>query len=318
MKPIIECPSPPHPQNRRQALPGHEPKSSLDDPKAPAAIKSILASSNYREADRDIDFLQEPETRGLRLQLEYLKVDNLLKEHKVDHTIAVFGGTRILEPQAAKRQLHNAATALAKDPTSKLLIEQHAIAARIDAKSKYYDMAREFGRLVGQSGQSAKGGRILVMTGGGPGIMEAANRGASDVGAKSIGLNISLPHEQFPNPYITPDLCFKFRYFALRKLHFVLRARALVAFPGGFGTMDELFEILALAQTRKLEPVPVVLVGEAYWRQAFNPDFLFEEGVIDAEDRGLYWFVETAPQAWQSILRWYELKGDPLCAKGGD
>ncbi len=143
--------------------------------------------------------------------------------------------------------------------------------------------------------------------------MEAANRGACDVGAKSIGLNISLPHEQFPNPYVSPELCFKFRYFAIRKLHFALRARALVAFPGGYGTLDELFEILELSQTRKMPPVPIVLIGESYWSKAFNPDFLVEEGMIDPEDRELFWFAESADEAWCSILAWYQMKGEPLC-----
>jgi hypothetical protein len=150
------------------------------------------------------------------------------------------------------------------------------------------------------------------MTGGGPGMMEAANRGADEAGAKSIGLNITLPHEQYPNPYITPELCFKFHYFALRKMHFVLRARALVAFPGGFGTFDELFETLTLIQTRKIKPVPVVLVGEQFWRKAFDVDFLVDEGVIDAEDRDLFWYAETADEIWQGLQLWYERKGEPL------
>ncbi len=153
------------------------------------------------------------------------------------------------------------------------------------------------------------------MTGGGPGIMEAANRGAYDAGTKSIGLNISLPHEQYPNPYITPDLCFRFHYFALRKLHFLMRARALVAFPGGYGTFDELFETLTLVQTRKIKPVPVVLVGEHYWRQAINIDFLVEEGVIDPEDRELFWYAETAQEIWDGILHWYDAFGEPLYPK---
>jgi hypothetical protein len=310
-------PTPPHPQRRRQPLPEQAPKDASDDPGAPAAIQAILNSPSYREADRDIDFLQEDESRGLRLQLEYLKVDTVLKQHRVAHTIAVFGGTRILEPRAAERQLEQAKAALAADPTNAKLKQQSAIAQRICAKSGYYDLAREFGRLVGGSAGNALGGRILIMTGGGPGIMEAANRGAADVGAKSIGLNISLPHEQFPNPYVSPKLCFTFRYFALRKLHFVMRARALVAFPGGFGTMDELFEVLALSQTRKTPPVPVVLIGESYWRQVFNPGFLFQEGVIDAEDLELFWFAETASDAWRSILRWYERKGEPLIEMSG-
>ena len=276
-------------------------------------MEALLRSPAYREADQDLDFLQEEDTRGLRLQLEYLKAETLLRKHNVRHTIVVFGGTRILEPLAAARQLKQAESALAADPSSAQRKEALSIAERVQAKSIYYDIARAFGRLVGRASKRARGGQILIMTGGGPGVMEAANRGAADVGAQSIGLNISLPHEQFPNPYVSPELCFKFRYFALRKLHFVMRARALVAFPGGFGTMDELFEVLALCQTRKTPPVPVVLVGESYWRQAFNPDFLFREGVIDAEDLELFWFAETAQDAWQSILRWYEKKGEPLC-----
>jgi uncharacterized protein (TIGR00730 family) len=153
---------------------------------------------------------------------------------------------------------------------------------------------------------------LVVMTGGGPGVMEAANRGAFDCGAESIGLNISLPHKQFPNPYITPDLCFLFHYFALRKLHFLRRARALVAFPGGYGTFDELFEALSLIQTRKIKPIPVILVGKEYWQRAFNVEFLINEGVIDTEDRDLFWFAEMATEIWDGILHWYDEVGEPL------
>jgi hypothetical protein len=316
--PAGTSPTPPDPQKRRQLLPEQTPKDASDDPGAPAAIQAILQSPSYREADRDIDFLQEDKSRGLRLQLEYLKVDSVLRKHDVSHTIVAFGGTRILEAAAALRQLEQANATLAADPSSAPLKQKQEIAQRVHAKSNYYDIARAFGRLVGRAGKNARGGQILIMTGGGPGIMEAANRGAADVGAKSIGLNISLPHEQFPNPYVTPELCFKMRYFALRKLHFVMRARALVAFPGGFGTLDELFEVLALSQTRKTPPVPVVLVGESYWRQVFDPEFLFREGVIAAEDLELFWFAETASDAWQSILDWYEKKGEPLCDRNGD
>jgi uncharacterized protein (TIGR00730 family) len=173
-------------------------------------------------------------------------------------------------------------------------------------------VAREFGRLVSAMNQTANGQHRVVVTGGGPGIMEAANRGAFDIGAKSIGLNISLPHEQYPNPYITPDLCFNFHYFAMRKLHFLLRAKALVAFPGGYGTFDELFEVLTLVQTRKIKPIPVVLVGESYWRRAVNLDFMVDEGVIDKEDRELFWFAETAQEIWNGILHWHDASGEPL------
>ena len=308
-------PSFPHPAKRRQALPGHRPKSPSDDPNAPEAVRRILASPSYRQADEDLDFLQEAETRGLRLQLEYLKTEALLREHDIAHTIVVFGSTRIEEPQAAERRAKECGEELAADPANAELRRRHAVAQRLLAKSIYYDVARELGRIVGRAGGHAKGGRILITTGGGPGIMEAANRGASEVGAQSIGLNVTLPHEQFPNPYITPELCLRFRYFALRRLHFALRARALVAFPGGFGTMDELFEILELSQTRKMAPVPVILVGEAYWRHAFNPEFLVEEGVIDPEDRELFWFAESAEEVWRDILRWYETQGEPLIPK---
>ncbi|MGR9036846.1 MAG: LOG family protein, partial [Gammaproteobacteria bacterium] len=190
-----------------------------------------------------------------------------------------------------------------------------AIAERIYAKSRYYNKAREFGRLVGVAGQQKPDCQCVIMTGGGPGLMEAANRGAYDTGAKTVGLNINLPHEQFPNPYITPDLCFRFHYFAIRKLHFLLRAKALVIFPGGYGTFDELFEALTLMQTRKIQQVPVILVGERYWKDAFNIDFLVDEGAIDAEDRELFWYAETAEEIWQSILDWYNINGTPLFAE---
>jgi uncharacterized protein (TIGR00730 family) len=186
-----------------------------------------------------------------------------------------------------------------------------AIAERIHAKSHYYEVAREFGRLVGSANHGARKHHTAIVTGGGPGMMEAANRGSFDVGAKSVGLNISLPHEQYPNPYVTPELCFSFHYFALRKLHFLLRAKALVAFPGGYGTFDELFEVLTLIQTRKIKPIPVVLVGEAYWRRAVDIDFMVDEGVIDSEDRELFWFAETAQQIWDGILQWHDASGEP-------
>ena len=307
-----EKPTPPHPVERNQPLPGEEIKPIAGDPEALDAVSKILASPSYRLAAEDLDFLGGPITRGVRLQLEYLKAETLLREHDVAHTIVVFGSTRIPEPEEALRNVEAHRTRHASAPEDEGLGRRLLIAERLVEKSKYYTMARAFGRIVGQQGTHARDGRLLIMTGGGPGIMEAANRGASDVGAPSIGLNISLPHEQYPNPYITPELCLRFHYFALRKFHFVLRARALVAFPGGFGTMDEVFEILALSQTRKTPPVPVILVGKSYWKRAFDPDFLVEEGVIDAEDRKLFWFAESAEEVWQDILRWYEAKGEPL------
>jgi uncharacterized protein (TIGR00730 family) len=272
-----------------------------------------LQSPGYREADQDVDFLNLGETRGLRLQLDYLKPEYLLREHGIAHTIVVFGSTRICEPRAARRRVEQSSASLAADPDNAALGRRLAVAERILANSRYYDVAREFGRLVGKA-EGPHGKRLVVVTGGGPGIMEAANRGADDIGARSVGLNITLPHEQFPNPYLTPDLCFRFHYFALRKLHFLLRARALVAFPGGYGTFDELFETLTLIQTRKIAPLPIILVGEQYWRRAFDPEFLIAEGTIDPEDRELFWFAETAEEIWHDIQRWYELAGLPFIA----
>jgi uncharacterized protein (TIGR00730 family) len=303
---------PPPAEQRRQPLPERQPKPESVDPEAPAKTTAIIDSPGYRRADRDPDFLQRPDMRGVRLMLDYLKPQTLLNEHDVAHTIVVFGSTRIPEPAAAARATADLKKVLGAKPIDAETRQRLAIARRIEAKSRYYDIARQFGRLVGMCGNKAIGGRIMVMTGGGPGIMEAANRGACDVGADSIGLNIDLPHEQYPNPYVSPDLCFRFRYFAMRKLHFLLRARALVAFPGGYGTLDELFEVLTLSQTRKLGPVPVILVGEEYWRRVFDPDFLMAEGTIDPEDRDLFWYADTAEEIWRDILLWYELKGEPL------
>src|SRR5437762_8048038 len=256
---------PPPSEKRQRPLPDHRPNPSADDPAAPGRVEAITANPSYRRADRDPDFLQRADMRGVRLMLDYLKPQTLLNEHDVAHTIVVFGSTRIPEPAVATRAAAALTDALAAHPKDAELRRRLDIARRIAAKSRYYDVARQFGRLVGVCGDKAIGGRVMVMTGGGPGIMEAANRGACDAGAPSIGLNIDLPHEQYPNPYVSPDLCFSFRYFPMRQLHFLLRARALVAFPGGYGTIDEVFEVLTLSQTRKISPVPVILVGEEYW-----------------------------------------------------
>jgi hypothetical protein len=275
-----------------------------------------MKSPGYRLAEQDVEFLGSDAMRGARLQLEYEKPELLFEEHAIAHTIVVFGSTRICEPGTARRNLEALREALAAKPGDAEVARRLAVAERILAKSHYYDVARAFGRLVGEAGRGPGSACVAVMTGGGPGMMEAANRGSFDVGAKSVGLNIDLPHEQYPNPYVTPDLCVRFHYFALRKLHFVMRAKALVAFPGGFGTLDELFEILTLVQTRKMKPVPIVLVGEAFWRRAVDFDFLLDEGVIAQEDRALFWFAETAEEIWRGILHWHEAAGKPLCEMG--
>jgi uncharacterized protein (TIGR00730 family) len=309
-------PKPAHPRHRARPLPWQSSKPSHEDPDAPKRVQALLESPSYRLADADVAFLNLPETRGVRLQLDYWKPELLLEQHRIGQTIVVFGSTRIPEPRAARHRIDDLLRRQAGASDDEHLAREIAIAERVLAKSSYYEISREFGRLVGTAGRGAVGGDLVVMTGGGPGIMEAANRGAYDAGAKTVGLNIDLPHEQFPNPYITPELCFRFHYFALRKLHFLMRAKALVAFPGGYGTFDELFETLALIQTRKIKPVPVVLVGERYWRQAFNVDFLVDEGVIEDEDRELFWFAEAAQEIWDSILHWYRLSGEPLIPEG--
>jgi hypothetical protein len=305
-------PKPAHPQRRREPLPWHRPKPSSEDADAPAKLERILRSESYRRADEDVEFLNSDETRGVRLQIDYLKPQVLLERHGIEHTIVVFGGTRIMQPAAAAQEVERLQRAIRERPGDEGLGARLARSERILAKSRYYEVARELGRLVGESGEGPEDSRVVVMTGGGPGVMEAANRGAHEAGAKTIGLNIDLPHEQYPNPYVTPDLCFRFHYFALRKLHFLLRAKALVAFPGGLGTFDELFETLTLIQTRKIEPIPVVLVGQDYWRRAFDIDYLLDEGVIDAEDLELFWFAEEAAEVWEGILSWYVSNGRPL------
>jgi len=259
--------------------------------------------SSYIPADRDPEFLQREELRAIRVGLELLKPELIQREQGIRSTIVVFGSARLQESAAAEHALHMAeeeSTRAPNDPTHQRKV---AIARRQLALSKYYDVAREFSRLVSSTCQIDGRCDYVIVTGGGPGIMEAANRGAADVKAKSIGLNITLPHEQRPNPYITPELCFQFRYFAMRKMHFLIRAKALVAFPGGFGTLDELFETLTLLQTGKTENVMVVLVGRDFWERLINWQLLVENGLIKQEDLRLFHYAETAQEAWDVISR---------------
>ncbi|MFK8013243.1 MAG: LOG family protein [Marinicellaceae bacterium] len=268
-------------------------------------IIAILNSSSYQRSDRDYDFINSDIARPMRLQLEYLKVQTVLEQHNINKTIVVFGGTRVTQKKRADIRYNKATAALAIDPQNKALQYQVKVAQRVLDKVKYYQQAVDFASMVARYSKNDAKTPVHVMTGGGPGVMEAANKGAFDEGADSIGLNIDLPFEQFPNPFITPELCFSFRYFALRKLHFMHRARALVAFPGGFGTFDELFEALTVIQTKTIKPIPIVLVGQHYWENAVNFEFLAEEGVINIEDLELFKIVETADQAWDYILNWY-------------
>ena len=295
---------------RRAPLPWQTAKPAEDDPEAPARLAAILRSPSYIPGYADPAFLQREDRRGERLQLEYLKPELLLQAAGIKHTIVVFGSTRIEEPPAAQRRLAAARAAAAGAPADDELQQRAVVAARLAAHSRYYQVAREFGRLVALSNPDPRRASTVIMTGGGPGIMEAANRGAFDAKAQTVGLNIDLPHEQYPNPYVTPELCFRFHYFAIRKLHFLQRARALVAFPGGFGTLDELFEALTLLQARKMSAVPVVLVGAEYWRRLIDIPFMISEGVIDPEDAELFWFAEDAAAIWDGIVAWYRRSGD--------
>ena len=278
-------------------------KETITEKKAVARLKRAKA---YRVAYKDRDFLDSGYARPLRLQAELMKTEIGLREHQVKSTIVVFGGTRIAEPVEAAKQVAEAERAFRKNPGDASLKRKLQVARSIADKSHFYDEAREFGRLVSTEGQLDDHNEYVIVTGGGPGIMEAANRGAHEVGAKSIGLNITLPMEQEPNPYITPDLCFQFHYFAIRKMHFMLRAKALVAFPGGYGTLDELFEALTLVQTRKAKSLPIVLFGESFWKGVINFDFLVEQGTIAEEDVKLFVFADKAIDAWKYIKYYWE------------
>lgn len=273
-------------------------------------IEAIEKSKSYTLASYDDEFLQRPELRPVRLQLELLKPELFLNENKVSSTIVVFGGTQIVERPLAEARLAAARAALETSPGDAALARAVSRAESILAKSHFYDAAREFSRVCSSACQLDGRCDYVVITGGGPGIMEAANRGAHDAGCKSIGLNITLPEEQKPNPYITPELCFQFHYFAIRKMHFLMRAKALVAFPGGFGTLDELFEVLTLRQTKRMQDVPVILYCREYWNKLVNFQFLADEGVIGDQHLALIEYAESPQEAWDIISRHHHHDGE--------
>ena len=249
----------------------------------------------YRLAFQDMDFLLREDLRPVRFQLELLKPELLLDEAKIASTFVFYGSARIPEPEAA----HSLVQAAGTD-------HQRLIAERLQAKSHYYDVARELAGMASNVAPDAEGWRhFVVCSGGGPSIMEAANRGAIEAGAETIGLNIVLPHEQLPNPYLTPHLSFQFHYFALRKMHFLLRARAVAIFPGGFGTFDEAFELLTLVQTGKVKPLPILFFGQEFWERVVDFGALVEEGVVSPDDLNLFRYVETAAEAWEHIRDHY-------------
>lgn len=244
----------------------------------------------YQLAFCDEDFMTRQETRPIRLQLELLKPEMLLEEYGITSTVVMFGGARIPEPGgdawAAKNEIQR---------------------KNLLANAVYYDEARKFAQLCSEYSKQSDYKEFIVVTGGGPGVMEAGNRGAQDVGAPSIGLNIVLPHEQAPNEYVTPDLCFNFHYFAIRKMHFLMRAKAIAVFPGGFGTLDEMFEALTLIQTGRMEKLPFVLFGKDFWKGAINIDYLVEQGTVSPADADLITPVDTAEEAWNAIRDFYAL-----------
>jgi len=285
--------------------PVHPPKRIF----SPAAVEAKVAEQQtsspqtehpaYRLAFQDSDFLLREDLRPVRFQLELLKPELLLDEANIASTFVMYGSARIPEPSKADSLI-----AMASTP------EQKKIAERLKAKSHYYDVARELARKASRMPLDEDGKRqFVVCSGGGPSIMEAANRGADDEGKESIGLNIVLPHEQLPNPYVTPSLSFQFHYFALRKMHFLLRARAVAVFPGGFGTFDEAFELLTLIQTGKVKPMPILFFGKDFWDRVVNFEALVEEGVVSPRDLDLIKMVETADEAWDYVCDYYDGTG---------
>jgi uncharacterized protein (TIGR00730 family) len=262
-------------------------------------------STAYRLAFKDIDFLLREDLRPVRLQLELLKPELLLKEQGIRSTVAVFGSARIVDPETANSRLAEVEAAARANPSDPRLAQDVVVARRMVASSRYYEEARRLAQLVSHASTRREPFDFVILTGAGPGIMEAANRGAFDVDAKSVGLNIVLPMEQAPNPYVTPELSFRFHYFALRKMHFLTRAKALVVFPGGFGTLDEMFEAATLIQTGKIEPIPFLLFGKEYWQRVVNLDVMVSEGMISPADKDIFQFVETAEEAWHHIASFW-------------
>ncbi len=279
-------------------------------------IEALKASPSYRQAHLDPDFMGRDELRPVRLELELLKPELVQTEEGVESTIVVFGGTRILSREGGEKQLAQAQAALAASPDDADLQRNVRIAENVIKKSSYYDEARELARIVSSTCQIDGKCDYVIVTGGGPGIMEAANRGAHDVEAKSIGLNITIPHEQEPNSYITPELCFEFKYFAVRKMHFLMRAKAMIAFPGGFGTMDELFETLTLIQTGRMDKIPVILFGRDYWDKLIHWETFVEEGTITPSNMDLITYAETATGAWGIIADFYKIHPQPKLPRG--
>ena len=264
-------------------------------------LELIISSSNYQLAHEDRELLNSDEMRGVRMLLEINKPEKILEEQNILSTIIVFGGASLSDKSSIDHRIELAKNSLTKDPSSSNLERELTRLKNLQSISHYYDSAREFAKIVSRQNQKEHCNSHVIVTGGGPGIMEAANRGAFDADCKSIGLNISLPNEQHPNAYITPGLCFKFNYFALRKFHFVMRSVAAVFFPGGFGTFDELFELLTLRQTGMKTQIPIILFGRDYWSKVINFQFLSDHGLISDDHMNLFQYADSASEAWDII-----------------
>jgi uncharacterized protein (TIGR00730 family) len=283
-------------QKRRLFPSAHE-----DAKSARLYIDSLQSlSPSYKLAYQDEDFLLRDELRPVRLQLELLKPELVQQEHNIETTVVIYGSARIPDPERAREDLERIEKEALEAGDTPDIRTKMAKAREAVKRSRYYEEARKLGYLISVNTEEDK---LVVVTGGGPGIMEAANRGAYESGCQSIGMNIVLPFEQRPNPYLTPELSFQFHYFAIRKMHLLMRAKSLVAFPGGFGTMDELFETLTLIQTRKIKPIPVLLFGKDFWKKIINFSALVEEGVVAEKDLNIFQFVETAEDAWEIIAK---------------
>jgi uncharacterized protein (TIGR00730 family) len=279
-------------------------KSMSDDKKK--RIEKIMLSPSYRLVENDHEFLAKNDLRPVRMQLELLKPELTFKEEGIKKTFVVFGGTQIIPLNKAEDRLELVRNSLKEHPDNLVLQREKSVAETIMEKSKYYDDAREFGKLLGEWLKESNRDDCALVTGGGPGVMEAANRGAWEAGIKSVGLNITLPKEQEPNSYIDPHLCFRFRYFGIRKMHFLLRAGALVIFPGGFGTLDEMFDALTLRQTNRMQKIPIILYGRDFWKRVINVEVLAEEGTISDRDLELIQYADTPARVLEIIKNFHE------------
>ncbi len=266
-------------------------------------LEAILKSNSYKLAHEDLELLNTDEMRGVRMLLEITKPEQAIEKENIISTVIIFGGVHISEDITSKRKLDETLNLLEKDPKSTLLKQKVERYKNLYSMSHYYSSARELSKLISIETKLERPHAHVIVTGGGPGIMEAANRGAFDAGCKSIGLNISLPNEQHPNSFITPGLCFKFNYFAMRKFHFVMRSEAAVFFPGGFGTLDELFELLTLRQTGMKKNIPIILFGRNYWNKVINFEYLCDMGLIEEKHLSIFKYADSADEAWSLIKK---------------